>query len=259
MKTIAFVAEKGGVTKTSCAVNLAHGLAVAGKRTLIVDLDRQSATTNIFGGHQTCATVIEAMTGRAGISDAAREVRPGLWLLPAHRQLNEVSDQMVKAGGMASVIRDMLSRPDELTSQLDYVVIDTKADASHALTTAALVAAQGYIVPVNSTSLALESVPLTVGSVNELRDTRLESAQGPTAQLLGVLLTMTRKTGSASTIAEEARAVRAFKTFKAEIRHSARWDRQVMLSQTAFDSKGNLRSDFEALVKEVISRCRKLT
>jgi chromosome partitioning protein len=209
--------QKGGVAKTTTAVNLGAGLALRGHRVLLVDLDPQSnATTGVGlerGGDR--ATTYELLTGEAVLADAAipTKVR-GLDCVPASIDLAGAEIEL--AGAMA--------REGKLTGALagagnsyDIVFVDCPPSLG-LLTLNALVAAQDLFVPVQCEYYALEGLGQLLTTSERVR-----KALNPTLRIAGFLLTMyDARTNLSSQVADEVRKHFAELVFKTVIPRSVR-------------------------------------
>jgi chromosome partitioning protein len=177
--------QKGGVAKTTTAINLGTSLALAGKRMLLVDLDPQASLTSGIG-----------MKGRAGnggaytalLSDAPSAesfVLPTsidrLSLLPADRQLTGAEIELVTMESRERRLKRLL---DPIRQDYDYILIDSPPSLG-LLTLNALVAADSVLIPLNCEYFALEGIA-------ELRSTidRVRTSLNPQLSIEGVLLTM---------------------------------------------------------------------
>ena len=154
MRRIAIALSKGGVGKTTTAVNLAAGLAQRGRRVLIVDADTQGQSARMLGV-QGAYSLADVAAGDVAASAALVEARPGLWLLPGGRALaglKRVIDR--KEFGGERTVREALAPLDE---HFDYAVIDT-APGWDALAVNALFYAEEVLAPVSLEVLALQGL-----------------------------------------------------------------------------------------------------
>lgn len=175
--------QKGGVGKTTTAVNLGAAFARIGRRVLVVDLDQQcNATVGLGLGREDRPSSYEVLAGEATVAEAAREAGPeNMWVVPASRDL---------AGSVVELPR--LDQPNfQLSRQIgdfdgayDVVLIDCPP-ALGPITVNALVASDRVIVPVQAEYLALEGL---VEFLDTLATVRRE--MNPTLELAGVLVTM---------------------------------------------------------------------
>lgn len=145
MRKIAISLSKGGVGKSTTAVHLAHGLALAGSTVLLVDTDAQGQCA-AFLGVKPAAGLAELVNGEARAQEAVTEARERLWLLSGGRGLAGLKLQIAKRehGGE----RTILTALEPLESTFDYLLLDT-APGWDSLTIAALFCADEVLAPVS--------------------------------------------------------------------------------------------------------------
>jgi len=184
-RILAIVNQKGGVGKTTTAVNLATGFALAERPTLLIDLDPQgNATTGLgvqkTGLHPTVYHVL--LGGEAAEKGIQQTVVPGLRLLPADIDLVGAEIELVGIARREHRLRDVL---EPIAPSYDYIVIDCPPSLG-LLTINALVAADRVLVPLQCEFYALEGLAhLLKKTVKLVRD-----KLNPGLDLLGILLTM---------------------------------------------------------------------
>ena len=183
---VAVANQKGGVAKTTTAINLATSLALAGKRILLVDLDPQGNLTSGLGRKGQAAsggTIYEALTTDDADPHSfilATDVER-LELIPADRQLTGAEIELVTLEGRERRLRRVL---DPLRAEYDAIFIDTPPSLG-LLTLNALVAADSVIVPLNCEYFALEGIADLMATIERVR-----ASLNPALSLDGVLLTM---------------------------------------------------------------------
>jgi chromosome partitioning protein len=196
-KLIAIVNQKGGVGKTTTAVNVATGLALAERPTLIVDLDPQGNATTGLGISKSGAqpTVYHVLLGTAGLKEAVRPTAiPDLKILPSDIDLVGAEIELVGLDHRESRLRSALKD----TSLADWIVIDCPPSLG-LLTINALVAADTVLVPLQCEFYALEGLTHLLKTVKIVRD-RLN----PGLRVGGIVLTMfDGRTSMAAQIKEE--------------------------------------------------------
>ena len=184
-RSLAIVNQKGGVGKTTTAVNLAAGLALAERPTLLVDLDPQGNATTGLGVQKAGLhpTVYHVLLGGEPVDKAIRDtVVPGLKLLPADIDLVGAEIELVGGSRREHRLRDAL---EVASAAFDYIVIDCPPSLG-LLTINALVAADRVLVPLQCEFYALEGLAhLLKKTVKLVRD-----KLNPGLDLLGILLTM---------------------------------------------------------------------
>ena len=181
-RTIAIANQKGGVGKTTTAINLTACLAEAGQKVLLIDLDPQGNTTSGLGLKAGARSVYEAVLGRAPLSETVvRTCVDGLWLAPADIRLAGAELELVGLENREYRLKTALK-----TVERDYDLIFIDCPPSLGLLTVnALTAAQRVLVPIQCEYYALEGVTSLMSTVDRVR-----RAFNPGLDLEGVLMTM---------------------------------------------------------------------
>ena len=186
-RIISIANQKGGVGKTTTAINLAASLAMADRTVLLVDLDPQSNLTSGLGLRSTTAargTVYDALVADSVLDPVSFEIStevPGLHVIPADRHLTGAEIELVSVPNRDARLRPFLHRA---RARYDYIFIDTPPSLG-LLTLNALVAADSVLVPLNCEYFALEGLAELMATVGRVRET-----SNPGLTLEGVLLTM---------------------------------------------------------------------
>ena len=183
-RIFAIANQKGGVGKTTTAVNLAAGLALGDKRVLLIDLDPQGNSTTACGldKHAFHPTANELLLGEQDINACIHASQCGDYdVIPANGELTTAEVRLVSKIGREMVLRLALQN---ILARYDIVLIDCPP-ALNILTVNALVAAQDVIVPMQCEYFALEGLSALMGTIEQVR-----SAVNPDLRIFGVLRTM---------------------------------------------------------------------
>ncbi len=183
MRTIAIMNQKGGVGKTTTAVNVSAALAAAGQRVCLIDLDPQAHASLHLGvdPRPDSASIYDVLTGDARLADVRRQVAENLWVAGSHLDLAAAELELSGVVGREVILRDKL---EEDPGDFDYVFIDCPPSLG-VLTLNALAAVEEVLIPLQPHFLALHGLSKlleTVELVAKRRNGRL--------RLSGVILCM---------------------------------------------------------------------
>jgi chromosome partitioning protein len=175
--------QKGGVGKTTTAVNVAACVAAAGRQTLLVDLDQQCNATVALGiDRGAVPTSYECLTGQVSVAEAARPAGPdNLWVVPASRDLAGAAVELPRIEGSETRLREMVGSVRE---RFESTLLDCPPSLGP-VTVNALVAADRVIVPVQAEYLALEGLVQFMDTLGLIR-----RELNPSLVITGVLITM---------------------------------------------------------------------
>ena len=183
MRILAITNQKGGVGKTTSAVNLSAALAKLGKRVLLIDLDPQGNATTGCGIVKTDAlpTVYQLLIGDTTLGGAIVKTEFGFDILPANRELAGAEIELIELDGREQRLKDALAT---VVDQYDYVLIDCPP-ALNMLTVNALVASQSVMIPMQCEYYALEGLSDLVETLRKVRGNL-----NPDLEIEGLLRTM---------------------------------------------------------------------
>lgn len=183
-KILVVANQKGGVGKTTTAVNLSASLAATKRKVLMVDLDPQGNATMGSGidKHELEQSLYEVLTGQCGIADAiVRAEQAGYDVLPTNANLTAAEVELMDLPQRESRLRSALL---EVSERYDYIIIDCPPSLSM-LTINAMVAAQGVLIPMQCEYYALEGLSALMQTIE-----KIQSNLNPELEIEGILRTM---------------------------------------------------------------------
>ena len=251
MITIAVANQKGGVGKTTSAINLATALAATGLSVILIDLDPQgNASTGLgIGQSQRQRSSYHVLLGDADCEAALLPTKvPNLLLLPATADLSGAEIEMVELDNRTHRLERALSR---MRRHIDIVLVDCPPSLG-LLTINAMVAADSLLVPLQCEFFALEGLSQLLGTVERIR-----SRFNPGLSILGVALTMyDRRNRLTDQVANDVRAVLGHVVFDTVIPRNVRLSEAPShgLPALIYDHRCSGSEAYIALAREVIAR-----
>jgi chromosome partitioning protein len=250
MRSIAFMAEKGGGGKTSSTLNVAAGLAARGFKTLVADVDPQGNSSLVLlrGEKARRPTVHEVLTAQATADEAiVATATPNLDLLPATPGLAEANVDLVNEMGRERRLRSAL---EGLSRPYDFVLVDT-SPLRTLLNINVLNAVEEVIVPIAPGLFSLAGLAQLQEVVEEVR----KFLDNRTLRIAGLLVTMVEKSNVSREVEAQLRAACGDLVFRATIPRSVKVEEAHSRSQSVLDyAPGSPGAKaYKALVEEILT------
>jgi chromosome partitioning protein len=249
-KIIAVANQKGGVGKTTTAVNLAAGLAIEGRKVLIVDADPQGNATSGAGimRSATRKSLYDALILEEPVKDLVLPTEiETLWILPSDKNLAGAEIELVETDGRNYALKNLLT---EIKDYFHYIIVDCPPSLG-VLTVNGLTAADSLLVPIQCEYYALEGV-------TELFDTlaRLRHELNPGLAIEGLLLTMfDERTNLSAAVAKDLRDFYGSQVLKTVIPRNVRLAEAPSFGKpiALYDARSRGAESYTQLAKEILS------
>lgn len=254
-KVISIANQKGGVGKTTTAINLAASLAAVEHPTLVIDIDPQSNTTSGLGIDTKTVTnsVYEIMIGSTDINDTIRQTELDfLDLVPSHINLVGAEIEMIDREERERILKKAI---ESVRDKYDFVIIDCPPSLG-LLTINALTASNSIVIPVQCEYFALEGLGQLLNTIKIVRQ-----HLNPDLEIEGVLLTMyDTRTRLSNQVAEEVKRYFDDRVFKAVIARNIRLAEAPSFGKPAllYDSTSKGSKNYLALAREIIKKNKKI-
>jgi chromosome partitioning protein len=251
-RVIAIANQKGGVGKTTTAINLGASLAVAEKRTLIIDIDPQGNATSGLGVQrgEGVATIYDVLVDGRPLSEAVvRDVHfPFLHVVASSRDLVGAEIELVDTGDRERVLRQALA---ELRDDYDFILVDCPPSLG-LLTLNTLTAADSVLIPIQCEFYALEGLSQLLNTVR-----LVQRGLNPKLEIEGVLLTMYDKRLNLSRqVADEAREYFGGRVYRTTIPRNVRLAEAPSFGQpiVTYDVLSVGAKRYPAVAREILGR-----
>lgn len=253
-RIIAVANQKGGVGKTTTAINLAAALVEAGATVLLVDLDPQgNASTGLgVGPERRDLTTYDLIMEDVLIPDVIQAVGPqGLFIIPATADLSSADLEMMAREKRSFLLHDALRQPGIAEYRLDFILIDCPPSLN-LLTVNAMVASHSVLVPLQAEFFALEGLSQLMLTIREVRQTA-----NPALRIEGVLLTMyDSRNRLAQQVEADARAALGELVLETIIPRNVRVSEAPSFAQPvlSYDTASKGAEAYRALARELLRR-----
>jgi len=188
-KVISITNQKGGVGKTTTAINLGTALAIFSKKVLIIDMDPQANATSGLGIYKT-DSIYQALIGKKTLKSLIQHTSiKNLYLVPSNISSIAIETELMDKEGKEFILKNLIT---PIQDQFDYIIIDCPPSLS-VFTINALVASHSVLIPVQCEYFALEGLAQLINTINLTKKTF-----NPNLKIEGILLTMHDKRNNLS-------------------------------------------------------------
>jgi chromosome partitioning protein len=252
-RIIAVASQKGGVGKTTTAINLGACLAQENQRVLIVDVDPQGSASSGLGinGNDVALGTYEVLLGESDIHQAVRATSlANLDLVPAGQRLSGAEIELVSLLGRESRLKNALAR---VRDSYDYIFLDTPPSLG-LLTVNALTASDSVLIPLQCEYLALEGLSQLIGAIRLVQD-----HLNPALRIEGVLLTMyDARLNLSQQVAAEARKFFAERVYRSVIPRNVRLSEAPSFGKpiVLYDANSSGADSYRELAREVLEHAQ---
>ena len=253
MKIVAIANQKGGVGKTTTAVNLGAALAESGKRILIVDLDPQANATSSFGLQEVeDVSLYEPLLGEASITEKILPTRrEGLFIVPAHLDMAGAEVEIARMPNHLTRLAETL-KPLHTDQTFDFVFLDCPPSLG-ILMSNALAAADELLTPIQCEYFALEGLVKIVRLIEQV----LDSGANERLELGGIVMTMfDARTNLSQQVVADVRKHFGERVYETVIPRSVRLSEAPSFGKSILEyaSSGPAAQAYRALAREFMKR-----